>query len=131
MAGVALVLWTLASAVRTIVLPRASAVVLTRVHFRTLRRLFDVIAPDTQPFERRDRILAAYAPAALVLLPATWVVLILSGFTAVFWGAGIDPLPEAFAVSGSSLFTLEFDRPQGTMRVALSFVEAGLGLGLV
>jgi hypothetical protein len=130
-AGAAVVLWTLASAVRTVVLPRAAAVALTRVHFRTLRRIFDVLAPESQPYERRDRILAAYAPAALVLLPATWVALILAGFTAIMWGAGIDPLLEAFAISGSSLFTLGFDRPQGTLRIALSFAEAGLGLGLV
>src|SRR5690242_368772 len=33
-AGAALVLWTLGSAIRTVVVPRASQVALTRVHFR-------------------------------------------------------------------------------------------------
>jgi hypothetical protein len=131
LAGAVLVLWTLAAAIRTVVVPRAAQVALTRVHFRSIRRVFDLVTRRTQSYEVRDRILAAYAPLALVLLPAVWVALITIGFTAVFWGAGIDPLYEAFATSGSSLFTLGFDRPTGWGPVSLSFAEAGLGLGMV
>jgi hypothetical protein len=60
-----------------------------------------------------------------------WVSLVTIGFAGIFWATGIDPLYEAFATSGSSLFTLGFDRPTGYGRIVLSFVEAGLGLGLV
>jgi hypothetical protein len=65
------------------------------------------------------------------MLPGLWVVMVLTGFTAIFWGTGIHPLSEAFAISGSSLLTLGFDRPPGTARHVLAFSEAGFGLGLV
>jgi hypothetical protein len=129
--GVVVVLWTLSSAIRTVVVPRANPVALTRIVFRSVRSVFALVARPTQSYEARDRVLALYAPLALLFLPAVWVSLITVAFTAVFWGTGIDPLYEAFATSGSSLFTLGFDRPDGWGRVALSFAEAGLGLGIV
>jgi hypothetical protein len=130
-AGVALVLWTLGSAVKTVVVPRAMVTIVTRVHFVALRKVFNVFARPSQSFETRDRVMAMYAPLALVTLPGTWVVMVAAGFTSIFWGVGVHPLTEAFATSGSSLFTLGFIRPPGTPRMALAFVEAGIGLGLV
>ena len=75
--------------------------------------------------------MAFYAPISLVLLPFVWLVLMIIGFTAMFWGTGINPLSEAFVTSGSSLLTLGFVRPEGVGRVMLTFLEAGLGLGIV
>ncbi|MCB0916811.1 MAG: hypothetical protein KDC23_14105, partial [Actinobacteria bacterium] len=69
LAGVFVVVWTLGSAVRTVVLPRAAVSFLTRVHFRALRWLFDRLARPTSTFERRDAVMAMYAPLGLVLLP--------------------------------------------------------------
>jgi hypothetical protein len=131
LAGVVLVLWTLGSAVQTVIVPRAVLTVLTRLHFRSIRRVFDLLARPSREFGTRDRIMALYAPISLVLLPAVWVSLVTVGFTAIFWGTGIEPVSEAFATSGSSLFTLGFDRPHGLGRVMLGFAEAGLGLGIV
>jgi hypothetical protein len=130
-AGALLVVWTLASAVQTVVLPRATSSLLTRVHFRTLRGIFDRLARPSRSFATRDRIMAMYAPIGLVLLPGVWVVFVIAGFTAIFWGTGIDPISEAMITSGSSLLTLGFVRPSGTPRVMLEFVEAAIGLGLV
>lgn len=130
-AGAVFVLWVLASALKTVVVPRAYASALTRAHFLVLRRVADLFARPRHTFERRDTVLALYAPVALITLPGLWVVLVIGGFTAIFWGTGIDPLGEAFVTSGSSLLTLGFVRPDGVGRVALAFVEAGIGLGLV
>jgi hypothetical protein len=129
--GVSLVLATLVSALKTVVVPRGYASALTRTHFRVLRKVFDLWARPSRPYARRDRALAHYAPVALVTLPAVWVSLVTLGFTGVFWGVGVHPLAEAFTTSGSSLFTLGFDRPRGSGRVALAFAEAGIGLGMV
>ena len=130
-AGAVVVLWTLSSAIRTVVLPRASSSVLTRLHFRSVRVVFDLLASPKRPFAKRDAVMALYAPISLVMLPGLWVLLILGGFTAIFWGTGIDPFAEAFATSGSSLLTLGFDRPAGVGHQMLTFLEAGLGLGIV
>lgn len=131
LAGTAVVLATLTSALKTVVVPRGYASWLTRLHFTAWRQVFGWFSGPRRPYADRDRVLAHYSPVALVTLPAAWVTLVCIGFTGVFWAVGVHPLAEAFATSGSSLFTLGFDRPVGTGRVVLSFVEAGIGLGLV
>lgn len=130
-AGALLVGAVLVSALKTVVVPRGYASWLTRRHFRIWRWLFDLWVRPSRPYEERDRAGAFYAPVALITLPALWVSLVTIGFTGMFWGTGIHPLAEAFATSGSSLFTLGFDRPSGSFYVALSFIEAGIGLGMV
>ncbi|MEY2445969.1 MAG: hypothetical protein QOE00_2549 [Ilumatobacteraceae bacterium] len=127
----ALVVWTLGSAVKTVVVPRAFITILTRYHFLGVRKLFNLFAGPSRSFESRDRVMALYAPLALVTLPGTWAIMVVGGFTSIFWGCGIHPLTEAFATSGSSLFTLGYIRPLGAARVALAFTEAGIGLGIV
>jgi hypothetical protein len=129
--GVVLAGAVLGSAVKTVVLPRAEVSRITRALFKTLRWLFDGIARPSRSFAFRDRVMAFYAPLGLLLLPALWVLLLVVGFTAVFWGTGVDPLSEAFVTSGSSLLTLGFVRPDGVGRVMISFIEASLGLAIV
>jgi hypothetical protein len=129
--GAVLVVWTIGSAIKTVVLPRADSSVLTRALWIGIRRLFDTIAGPKRSFEHRDRVLAMYSPVSLLALPVMWVGLVLCGFMLVLWGIGVHPWSEAFIMSGSSLLTLGFDRPFGVLRTSLSFVEAGIGLGLV
>lgn len=129
--GAACVLATLGSAMQTVVVPRAEVPRLTWLHFIGIRKVFDVVANPRRSFEARDRVLAIYAPLALLTLPAVWVAWVLAGSALVFWGTGVDPFAEAFAISGSSLTTLGFERPDGLGRELLSVAEAALGLGLV
>lgn len=131
LAGVSLVVVTLLSAIRTIVLPRAARVFITRALFITMRRVFDALAHERRTFAERDRILALYAPLTLVLLPFVWVTLTIIGFTAIDWATGIRPLSEAFLTSGSSMLTLGFERPDGVGHGLLTFIEATMGFGMV
>jgi hypothetical protein len=129
--GVVLVVWALLSAVKTIVLPRAAASVVVTAVFINLRRVFDLICNPKRSFAFRDRVMAYYAPIGLLLLPLMWVIMLLIAYTGIYWGTGIKPLSEALAISGSSLFTLGFDRPASLGHIVLSFSEAFLGLGIV
>jgi len=129
--GVALLLVTLGSAIKTIVVPRGYLTRITRTHFILLGKLFRRLASPSRPFAERDRIMSYYAPFGLLALPAVWVTLIIVAFTGIFWGTGVDPIGEAFVTSGSSLLTLGFVRPDGVGRVTLAFVEAGFGLAIV
>ena len=129
--GLLIVLWTLSSAIRTVVLPRTAVSLLTRAVFATSRKAFDVMAHDRREYEDRDRVMAMYAPVSLVLLPAAWLMLVLAGYMAMFWATGDYDLSEAFAVSGSSLLTLGFIAVELTGERVLAFSEAVLGLGLV
>jgi len=130
-AGVALVVFTLASALKTVVLPRAESSIVVRAEWIALGWIFRLIAHEGRSYRSRDRILAFYAPVALLLLPGIWVALIIIAYTLIYWGTGLDPLREAFIVSGSSMLTLGFDRPPGLGHIVLSFTEATLGLGIV
>ncbi len=129
--GGLVVLLTLVSALQTVVVPRAGVTRLTWAHFIWIRQVFNALAHPRRDFVPRDRILAMYAPLALVTLPAVWVTLAILGFSLIFWGTGVGPWSEGLAISGSSLATLGFERPQGLGREVLSIVEAALGLGLV
>jgi hypothetical protein len=119
-----------ASAIRTFVVPRGDNDRLSRFAFRVIRRIFDLFARPSRPYEERDRVMAYYGPVALVALPAVWLVLLAASFAAMFWALGLPP-GEAFVVSGSSLLTLGFDRPAVSGGDLLSFAEAAIGLALV
>jgi len=121
---------TVLSAVRTFVVPRGDNDRLTRASFRTIRKVFALIAPPSRPYEYRDRVMAYYGPIALILLPAWWLVLLAASFAAMFWALGL-PAGDAVIVSGSSLLTLGFDRPRVAGGDLLAFGEAAIGLALV
>ena len=130
-AGLVIVVATMGSAIKTVVLPRASASSITRWVFLTMRRVYLVIAPRGLAYERRDRRLATYAPISLTVTLAVWLVLVFLGYMLMF--IGIDGLPSraAFTLSGSSLFTLGFARPSDLAATILTFTEAAIGLFLL
>jgi hypothetical protein len=129
--GITLSLWVLLSAVRAMVVPRSQLVLLTRWVFVAVRAVFRLPEKRAKTFEQRDRALALYAPISLVALPFTWVTLVVAGFTAIFWGFGVDPLREAFYLSGSSLLTLGITAPPDLPTHVAAYIEAVLGLGLI
>jgi len=128
--GLLVIVRTVLSAIRTFVVPRGDNDALTRYAFRAIRKLFDVAAPPTRPYEYRDRIMAYCGPIALVLLPAWWLFLLVLGFGAIYWALGL-PMEDALVVSGSSLLTLGFREPGVAGGDGLAFVEAAIGLALV
>lgn len=130
-AGLALVGWTLLSAVRTVVLPRSAQSVLSRAVFRGLSTLFRLLAGEKASFVWRDRVWALFSPLALLPLAATWVVLVEVGFMLMFRAVQDDGWSEAFFLSGSSLLTLGFAPADTFGERVLAFGEATIGLGLV
>jgi hypothetical protein len=130
-AGTVLIAWTVLSAVRTVILPRAAASTLSRVVFRFTRGLFRAISSMRKTFEWRDAVMAMFAPTGLFFLVASWLAFITAGFMAIFWSVEQEGWADAFHESGSSLLTLGFAPIEGTALQAVSFVEAALGLGFV
>lgn len=130
-AGLVVVLFTMSEALKTVVVPRAVSSVVARAVFVNTRRLFDALVSGRADFAVRDRVLVYYAPVSLVLLPGAWVLLVISGYTLMFWAVGTGSLASAFTESGSSMLTLGFVPPSGTGEVLLAFTEATIGLGLV
>ncbi len=129
-AGSGLVIWTGLSAIRTVMLPRGVPVLLTQSLFVNLRRVFDAVTRRLGSYEKCDRVMALYPAFGLVTLPMAWEVLILAGFTPMFWAIGV-PWRRAFMESGSSLTTLGYVQPSNLWAHTLGLVEAVVGLGLV
>ncbi|MFL5734124.1 MAG: hypothetical protein ACJ78Q_13105 [Chloroflexia bacterium] len=129
--GLAVVLGTLLSAVRTFVLPRSARDALSFGLFRFTRFLFGLVTKRANSYAGRDRVMALYAPISLLLLPVIWLVLVMLGYTCMYWAIGVEPLEQGFKVSGSSLLTLGFATVDGFFRSLLEFSEASIGLFLV
>ena len=101
-AGLFIVAATVGSAIKTVVLPRASASSITRWVFLAMRRVYLVVAPRSLSYERRDRRLASYAPISLTVTLAVWLMLVFVGYTLVFMGVDGLSLRAALTLSGSS-----------------------------
>ena len=131
LSGLTIVTATINSAVRSFVLPRSSPDALTRFVFIGIRRLFAIRVRRSRSYLETDRVMAMFAPTALLALLPTWLALVLSGYTLMFWAAGTNNWYMAFRVSGSSLLTLGFAAPDSWLNTSLEFTEATLGLILV
>jgi hypothetical protein len=129
--GFSIVAFTVLNAVETFVLPRSANVPLSRVVFRSIRALFNLRLRKVTTYEDRDRIMALYAPFALLALPAVWLMCVTVGYTFMLWAINGGLLYDAFAVSGSSLLTLGFRMTDSFPSYILEFSEAALGMILI
>jgi len=129
--GVMVVLGTLISAVKTTVLPRGVSSKVTRQVFLWTRVVFRLRVGRSPSYEKRDRIMAMYAPAALITLLTVWLSLLIISYTAMFTAIGVTPLSRAFEVSGASIFTLGTTTTTGAGGLFLTYSEAGLWLLLL
>lgn len=128
--GIVIILGTFTSALRTFVLPRSAPDDLTRFVFRNVRRGFNLFARRASTYEDRDRIMAMYAPIALIMLPITWWSFVLIGYTVIYIAQGV-PVYNAFVLSIGALTTLGFAREDGTFLMIFEFSEALVGLILI
>jgi hypothetical protein len=129
--GSLIILATLMSAVRTVVVPRGVPVRLARSVFLIMRALFEFRIGRDASYARRDRVFALYAPVTLLVLLITWIALEFVGYTLVYLGLGVDTIREAVEVSGSSLLTLGFSHPDKVGPTIAAFTQAAVGLILL
>ncbi|WP_108666817.1 hypothetical protein [Euzebya rosea] len=119
------------SAMRTVVLPRGEPVRLTATLFASTRKVFDVLLRFRDSYESRDRLMARYGPLTLLLLPLVWLGLTWLGFAAILWAIEQCSVEQALVLSGSSLITLGFDKPDTLGGVLVSFFEGALSLSVL
>lgn len=129
--GLLLLFAAMRSAVRTLVLSRGVRDPITALVFMMVRRIFNLRTRWSKSYEAMDSTFAYYAPISLLMLPPTWLTIILFGFALIFWATGIDSWSEALTLSGSSLLTLGFAQPVTLFHTALAFIEAAIGLIMV
>ncbi len=126
--GAAVVVVTIASAVSTVVVPRGVPVRLSLVVFLLMRRAFSVPVRLSRHPQRAEHLLAHYAPLSLLALMGTWLVLVATGFTGIYWGLGVGTLIRSFEASGSAITTLGFVPLRTAPQQTAAFIEAALGL---
>ena len=118
----------LISALETVVLPRDGFTRIARVTFAVVNR---ILVRRWRSPTRSENLRGLYGPVALVSLPLVWMLSVIGSFTLIFWGMGAGTWQRSFEISGSSVTTLGFAAPSGSLRTWLAFVEAVIGLGLV
>jgi hypothetical protein len=128
--GAVVVGLTVASAFRTVVLPRGVPARLGRVVFSGIREVYELRMRAASSYEARDSIMSTYGPLSLLALLQVWLLLVWGGYTAIYLAMG-NSFVDALRESGSSLLTLGFDRPPGTGEVLVAFTEAAIGLVLL
>ena len=131
--GAGLVLGTIASAVRTFVVPRAQYSLLTRVVFLGMGRVFNLYMRlrGYDDWPQRDRVLAYFAPVTLLILPVVWLNCLTFGYAAIYRAFGVPDWESAITISGSSLLTLGTTPFISFGITIIQFSEATLGVGLV
>jgi hypothetical protein len=128
--GLALIIVTLFAAIKTFIMPRGVNVWLTRFVF-WLVGIFFRLRVRRASYDARDWIMAFYAPITLFLMPLVLLVLILTGYMALFWAVEPQPIFDVFRLSGSSLLTLGYASVDSFAFKLLEFSEAMVGLILI
>jgi hypothetical protein len=129
--GAGLVFAAVNSVVQTLVVPRPVANWLTRWVDRTVDQAFSLATRAIDDYEHRDRVLAGQAAAILLSQLAAWLALSFFGYALLLWPFVHGGVTSAFTDAGSSLFTLGFATPTGSAPLALVFIAAATGLGIV
>jgi hypothetical protein len=80
---------------------------------------------------RRDRTLAVEAAAILLGQLAAWLGVAYLGISLLLWPFEPHGAAAAFVTAGSSLFTLGFDVPTGSVPAVLVFLAAATGLVII
>jgi Ion channel len=135
-AGLAVVLSSASDAVSTLVTTRRrrGRHWPTQVFYRRTWRAWKAMGRRVPP-ELREGLLAVYGPLSLLGLLVTWVVLLVAGWGAVWWGLrsavrGVDGYLDAVYFAGVGFFTVGFGDivPTGGLARLLVLVEAFMGL---
>ncbi len=130
-AGVSVIALTLLSAVRTVILPRATPTRIGKVTDRSVGLLFRMLSGRTPSYERRDAVFALFGPSQLIALLTAWLLIVFGASAATFWALDDGSWRHSLTLSGSSLLTLGFAVPRSGPQTALTFAEASFGLVLL
>ena len=129
--GLGIAVSTLFSAIKQTVLPGRKKVRLSRAVFRNTFRLFRLVIVRIHSDTTRNALWAFYAPMSVMLLPLTWVILLMLGFTMMFWGVSEPSLGTALSLSGAAITTEGFLAPKGGAQITLYIIGGIIGLGIV
>lgn len=109
--GLAIVVNTLLSAIRTVVIAHGKPVRLTQAVFRASRRIAHWYARVDRSPSRQHGELQITLALGLLMLPLPWLTSGIVGYTLMFKSLGASSWRDAYDLAGSSMFTLGFEPP--------------------
>ncbi|GAA1275701.1 hypothetical protein GCM10009665_73500 [Kitasatospora nipponensis] len=125
--GVLLLALTVASILRTLVVPRGLYSSLVMRLWRTFRALLRACAAPFPGYLPQDRAQAWLAPLVLLGMLFCWLCALLACFTLLLYGTSEFSWDIALREAGSSLFTLGFASGDRLRLSALDFLAAASG----
>lgn len=126
--GVVLVISTMVSIVRTLIVPRGLASKSVAVVVEGLRKLFLFIANRTDDYATKDRILVGHGPAVLIMVLLVWIGLFFVGYGLMLWPLVEGDFGQALRESGSSMLTLGYTGTPNLPSTFIHFSAAATGL---
>lgn len=129
--GLAIVVNTLLSAVRTVVIPHGKSVRLTQGVFRTSRRAARLYAKADASTSRQHNALQVTLASGLLMLPLLWLTSAVGGYTLMFKSLGATSWRNAYDLAGSSMFTLGFAKADDLPKLTLAFTAAALAISIL
>lgn len=131
LAGAAAVALTILSAVRAVVLPRATQNLIPRFTTSAVRGVFRLRASRSGSYHDRDRVMAMLAPVALLSMLLSWLVILFLAYGLMFFTITGRSAGQSLQLSGSSIVTLGTQSDPSFWPSVLTYSEAALGLLLV
>jgi hypothetical protein len=125
--GGVLLLLTLGSILRNVVVPRGIGSVLTKVVWRSVRQVLVHLAFPVDRYERRDRLLAWLAPLVLVFELVAWLLSLFCAYGLLDYAVSDRSMGKAFQEAGSSMFAVVYSNPAPSDLIALDFLAAVTG----
>jgi len=126
--GLAIVIATAISLMRTVVIPRALRSLISDVVAKVVVELGIGLSMLRRTFRGRDAVLAGVGPSIILLQLITWLVLFLIGYGLLIYGvSGGLSIGEAIRQSGSSLLTLGFASTDRSEQTVVDFIAAATG----
>jgi hypothetical protein len=130
-AGMALLLLTGSSVIKTLLIPRNLSSAIGTVVARWVRGLYRLRTAKVGDVYRRERIMASSAPTFLFVLLVCWIACLYVAYALLLLPFTSGNADRALRLSGSSLFTLGFATPAGAEPYAIVFAAAISGLGVI
>ncbi|MFC5891022.1 hypothetical protein RMN57_05270 [Kitasatospora sp. CM 4170] len=127
LAGVLLLVLTVASILRTLVVPRGLYSALVHRLWRTLRALLRLLTQPFGGYHTQDRVQTWLAPLVLLGMLGVWLGSMLIAYTLLLHGTSQLDWAVSFREAGSSLFTLGFASGDRLHLSVIDFMAAASG----
>jgi hypothetical protein len=126
-AGALLLLLTIKSVLRNLVVPRGSAHTILRTVWQVMRPIMHVLVRPLRTYLARDAVLAWLAPLVIITTLLIWLAAVFLAYGLLLYSLSSLTFTDALREAGSSLFTLGFASSAREELNSIDFVAAATG----